>query len=147
VDIAEELHRNRARYESEIARLREGRWDDERLSSEQEDAIRETVERIRRFGAQCILYASPNFNPNIYMTPYRHAMVRSVRERWPEIPLLEYTDPARYPTLYNLDLWRDRGHLNVDGATLQSEIFGRELARLMRGLRSGPPVVVGEAGI
>ncbi len=71
----------------------------------------------QRHGAQLVLLSSPFLRPEIFLPRDREG-----------ITFLDYSDPARYPSLYAPENRRDPGHLNVRGSEIYTRLVARQLA-------------------
>ena len=70
-----------------------------------------------RYGARLVLLSSPFLRPEIFLPGIREG-----------ITFLDYSDPARYPSLYAPGNRCDPGHLNVPGSEIYTRLVARQLA-------------------
>ncbi len=100
-----------AAYEEELAKLKTGKPRERIMDPVPQANLERLVARIRRHGAEPILFIAPS------QSGYTNQPRREVA------PLLDFSDPLRWPELFDPRYRADAGHLNTAGA----EIFTRAL--------------------
>ncbi|MEA3208644.1 MAG: hypothetical protein QOE70_1701 [Chthoniobacter sp.] len=101
-----------ADYEQEVAKLKAGKSRERLLDPVPQANLERMCARIRRHGAEPIIFIAPSQSG---YTSRPH----------PEVaPVLDFSDPVQWPDLFDSRYRADAGHLNAAGA----EIFTRALA-------------------
>ena len=101
-----------AEYEQELSKLKSGESREHELDPVPEANLERVVARIRSHGAEPIILIAPS------QSGY------TSRPRRDLAPVLDFSDPVRWPDLFDPRYRADAGHLNTAGA----EIFTRALA-------------------
>lgn len=101
-----------AAYEGELAKLKTGKPRERLMDPVPQANLERLVATIRRHGAEPILFIAPS------QSGYTNQPRRDVA------PLLDFSDPGRWPELFDPRYRADAGHLNTAGA----ELFTRALA-------------------
>jgi hypothetical protein len=101
-----------ADYERELAALPAGRSRQRQLDRVPQDYLEATLAKVRACGAEPILFVAP-IHSGLVFHPRREVA-----------PLLDFSDPQRWPELFLPQYRADPGHLNSAGA----EAFTRALA-------------------
>jgi hypothetical protein len=92
------------------------------LAPEAQRNLEGMLSLARKSGARVIMLHPPMLSPMIYEPgPQTH------------VPLLDYSDPDKYPVLYALENRKEHAHLNAKGAEVFSRIVGEEWARVAAG--------------
>lgn len=84
--------------------------------------------RAKAAGVKLVLVAPPAAFPLMAELPVQQAIARGEID----LPMLDYTDPARYPQFYRHEAHFDYGHLTREAAVEFSRLLARDLARLVR---------------
>ena len=121
VEETEYPGKNRALFESELAILRAGKAKIGKLSPSPLQSLREMIARVRALGAEPVLFISPMVVTRI-ISP-----AGQVSE-----PILDFSDPNRWPMLYDPAHRYDRGHLNAPGSRLYTRLFAGQVLALPR---------------
>ena len=101
-----------AAYEEELAKLKTGEPRERELDPVPEANLERVVAKIRSHGAEPIIFIAPS-QSGYTMHPRREVA-----------PVLDFSDPLRWPELFDPRYRADAGHLNTAGA----ELFTRALA-------------------
>lgn len=111
-----------AAFEQDLADRKITPVRDRPLDDLAEQNLERIVALIRAAGAEPILLNAPNATP-----------LRLLPSRWLGLPLLDFTDIARWPDFYLLRNRQDRGHLNKAGAEIYTRTFAEEWLKLAAG--------------
>lgn len=85
-------------------------------------SIEQTIDRVRALGAEPVLFVTPAALTRI------NTAASQVR-----VPILDFSDPRRWPVLFDPANRQDRAHLNAPGARVFSRIFAEQVLALSRG--------------
>lgn len=110
---------NREGFDRDMEVLRAGQAKFSKLSPAPLQSIREIIGRVRALGAEPVLFIAPVALTRIG-TPAGQVAV----------PILDFTDPHRWPALFDPANRYDRGHLNSPGARLFSRLFAEQVLAL-----------------
>lgn len=102
-------------------------WRGAPLAEEELAYYQGLLSRVRRLGAEPVLFAAPRVKRDSHMA----AVLASHRARLAETPLADYLRGHGDDELYALELWHDFDHLNADGARRLSRLLARDLAALV----------------
>ena len=86
------------------------------------ESIGQTIARVRALGAEPVLFTSPMAVTRVSSPS---GQVRA--------PILDFSDPRRWPALFDPANRQDRAHLNAPGARLYSRLFAEQALALPRG--------------
>jgi hypothetical protein len=90
--------------------------------------LRETVRKLQGEGIKVLYLVSPN--------PREVAHDRAVTEAFarlaPDVPILDYNDPAAHPEYFEMERWFDVSHLNGESARALSADIGRRLCAFVK---------------
>lgn len=101
-----------AAYQAELAALKTGKPRERLMDPVPNENLEKLIAKIRRYGAEPILFIAPSQSG--YINQPRRELA----------PLLDFSDPVRWPELFDPKYRADAGHLNTAGA----ELFTRALA-------------------
>lgn len=101
------------------------------LTSFNAKAQRGQIERIEAAGAEVLYVTMP--------APASDPMAHRLAERGDLPNFLPLNSPERSPTMYRIENYFDRYHVNNKGAQLASRIVGRSIAAWMRERNAGGP--------
>ena len=119
VPYAEETEypgKDRALFESELAILRAGKAKIGKLAASPLESMRETIARVHALGAEPVLFISPMVVTRI-TSPVGQVSA----------PILDFSDPHRWPMLFDPAHRYDRGHLNSPGSRLYTRLFAEQV--------------------
>ena len=110
---------NRELFESDVAAMRAGKAKVGKLSPAPLRSLRGTIERVRALGAEPVLFISPAVVLRI-TTPAGQVSA----------PIIDFSDPNRWPALFDPANRFDRGHLNSPGARIYTRLFAEQVLAL-----------------
>ena len=111
-----------AEYESLLTAMRSDstpRNADDMLSL---DELRVKKRLIERAGAQMVLVVPPSYEGNIF--PPKDGQGMS--------PVLDFSDPEKYPELFSVEHRFDKDHVNKAGAQIYTHLIARELLKFLK---------------
>ncbi len=109
---------DRAEYERLFAAMREKPAVRTPLPTGAQENLERMLARIRAAGAQPVLLISPSVSPLVFV-PRREVA-----------PILDFSDPAKWPELFKAEHHRDPGHLNPAGAKIYTTLVAGEFLAL-----------------
>ena len=111
--------KDREGFDSDMAVLRAGEASVRPLSVAPLQSIRETIDRVRALGAEPVLFITPMAVTRI------NSPAGQVRA-----PILDFSDPQRWPVLFDPANRFDRAHLNAPGARIFTRLFAEQVLAL-----------------
>ena len=109
----------REAWDRDIAALRAGTAGIRPLVPASLESLAGTIARVRALGAEPVLFVAPMAVQRV------NTAAGQVRE-----PVLDFSDPHRWPALFDPANRYDRTHLNAPGARLFSRLFAEEVLAL-----------------
>jgi hypothetical protein len=101
-------------------------WNGHGLSVAEITYFDRLLEGIRKMGGQPVFL----LGPKVKRDSHTAAVLSTHRERYDDVPLLNYLRGHGAGEIYQLRYWHDFDHLNADGATLLSCRLGADISRL-----------------
>ena len=110
---------NREGFDNDMAVLRAGKAGISRLSPAPLQSIRGTIDRARALGAEPVLFITPMAVTRLNSPAGQVA-----------VPILDFSDPSRWPVLFDPANRYDRAHLNSPGARIFTRLFAEQVLAL-----------------
>jgi hypothetical protein len=85
-----------------------------------QDALADSIALIRKLGAEPVLVIPPTVEP------------RMLRLRDPDLKILDFSDPQRFPELFRAEHRMDAEHLNTAGARVYTKLLAQEFTLSLR---------------
>ena len=120
-EIAEE---KREAFDKGLALLKTGGVRVRPLQPAPLQSIAETIRRVRAIGAEPVLFIAPT------ATAVIHSPAGQVGA-----PILDFSDPHRWPALFDPANRHDYAHLNAPGARIFSRVFAEQVLQLSQASR------------
>ena len=115
---------NRAGFDQDMAVLREGNARIGRLSPAPLQSLRETISRVRAIAAEPVLFIAP------MAVTHLNSPAGQVN-----VPIFDFSDPHRWPALFDPANRFDRGHLNSPGSRIFTRLFAEQVLALPQSRR------------